>query len=180
MSKYQPLTDYLRRSGAVTVPMTFEDIERLIGAKLPPSSAQRPWWSNNPTNNVMTRAWCAAGYESTRVDMKSCTLVFRRVTSPGGEGGQDGGGAGGLGGARVSGETIAKTSAARQSASGHGDGDRGAPRRAGGSDWFAGFYGGLRGTVTIAPGTDLTAPVGAEGDAEHDGCRPASCSTPAR
>lgn len=137
-SKYQPLTDHLRRSGEAAVPMTFEDVERVIGAKLPASAGTRPWWSNNPTNNVMTKAWRAAGYESTRVDMTSRTLVFRRVTPRGGRGGV-----------------------------GPAPSHRGAPRRTKDSDWFTGFYGGLRGTVTIAPGADLTAPSGEAWDAER-------------
>ena len=32
---------------------------------------------------------------------------------------------------------------------------------------FAGIFGVLKGTVTIAPGTDLTAPIGEEWDAER-------------
>lgn len=139
MSKYQPLTDHLRRSGEAAVPMTFEDVERVIGTKLPPSACvHRSWWSNNPTNNVMTKAWRAAGYESTGVDMTSRTLVFCRATPRGERGG---------GGAAPS--------------------HRGAPRRTRGSDWFTGFYGGLRGTVTIAPDADLTAPSGEAWNAER-------------
>ena len=174
MLKYQPLTDHLRRSGEAAVPMTFEDIERVIGTKLPRSAEERPWWSNNATNNMMTKAWRAAGYESTRVDMKSRTLVFRRVTPRGTEGGHDGGNDTGEtgGGTPVPGGTTAKTNAAGQPApvrSGGSDpDDRGPPRHAVGPDWFAGFYGGLRGTVTITPGTDLTAPVGEEWSAERD------------
>ena len=44
----------------------------------------------------------------------------------------------------------------------------GATRGTGGPDWFAAFYGGLQGTVKPAPGTDLTAPVAEEWDAERD------------
>ena len=173
MSKYQPLTDHLRRSGEDAVPMTFEDVERVIGAKLPPSAARRPWWSNNPSNNVMTRAWLEAGYESFRVDMKNRALVFRRVT-PRGMNGEHGDGRIGhaAGGARAAGGTTAEQNAAGQPAaerdSGRGPDGDGAARGTGGTDWFAAFYGGLRGTVTIAPGTDLTAPVAEEWDAERD------------
>ena len=167
MSKYQPLTDHLRGSGAAVVPMTFEQVERVIGAKLPPSARKRAWWSNNPTNNVMTKAWLAAGYESTRVDMTDGKLVFRLTRgSEGGRGGEA------RGGAPVPGGAVARTNAVRRPVPDGGDGsapdERGAPGRAGGSDWFAGFYGGLRGTVTIAPGTDLTAPPGETWDAELD------------
>lgn len=168
MSKYQPLTDHLRRSGEDAVPMTFEDVERVIGAKLPPSAARLPWWSNNPSNNMMTRAWLEAGYESFRVDMKNRALVFRRVT-PRDQSGEHGDGRIGHadGGAfAADGTTTEKTAAERDGGRGP-DGD-GAARGTGDTDWFAAFYGGLRGTVTIAPGTDLTAPVAEERDAEPD------------
>ena len=40
--------------------------------KLPPKAQHhRAWWSNNPSNNVMTRVWLSAGYESTQVDMEA-------------------------------------------------------------------------------------------------------------
>ena len=60
--------------------MTFEDIEEVIGATLPPSARKhRAWWSNNSTNSPMTLAWRAGGYESASVDMANGTLVFRKV-----------------------------------------------------------------------------------------------------
>ena len=46
MSKYAPLAAHLREVGQETVPMTFADIERIIGTNLPPSAFKhRPWWS---------------------------------------------------------------------------------------------------------------------------------------
>ena len=60
--------------------MTFAEIERVIGGKLPPSSPQYPaWWSNNPSNNVMTKVWLDAGFRTERVDVRSRKVVFRRV-----------------------------------------------------------------------------------------------------
>lgn len=80
MSKYQPLGEYLKNQGKELVPMTFAEIERVTGVKLPPSASKhRPWWSNNPKNSVMTKIWLDAGYESEQVDMAKRKLVFRRV-----------------------------------------------------------------------------------------------------
>ncbi len=80
MSKYDRLGDYLRTQRTKEVPMTFAEIERVIGAKLPPSSPQYPaWWSNNPSNNVMTKVWLKAGFRTEQVDVKSRKIVFRRV-----------------------------------------------------------------------------------------------------
>ena len=79
MSKYAPLADRLRGSGRTELRMTFGEIETIIGAELPESAKRhRAWWSNNPTNNVMTHAWLDAGYRSAEVDMAGRKLVFRR------------------------------------------------------------------------------------------------------
>ena len=81
MSKYAPLTAHLRSSGQGEIPMMFGHIETIIGARLPASAFRhRAWWSNNPTNSVVTRAWMEAGYVSADVDMARRTLVFRKST----------------------------------------------------------------------------------------------------
>ena len=79
--KYQPLTAYLRAQRGSQVRMSFAEIERVIGAKLPQSAdSHRAWWSNNPDNNVMTKAWLEAGFESEQVDLSGRRLVFRRIS----------------------------------------------------------------------------------------------------
>lgn len=79
MGKYEPLTTFLAQAAGNEVPMTFAEIERVTGRALPASKRYPAWWSNNPANNVMTRAWLAAGYRSERVDVGGERLVFRRV-----------------------------------------------------------------------------------------------------
>jgi hypothetical protein len=80
--KYEPLTEFLRRQLGAVVRMSFSEIERVIGTKLPPSATtHRAWWSNNEQNNVMTRAWKDAGFESEDVDMNARRVAFRRVRS---------------------------------------------------------------------------------------------------
>ena len=102
--------------------MTFSQIERIIGAKLPASAQQyRAWWSNNPNNSVMTRAWLDAGFRSERVDMARRKLTFRKL------------------------EATSSTSAADVS------------KRPAISKRHP-LYGWMKGTVTIAPGVDLTEP----------------------
>lgn len=79
MSKYEPLTQFLSAQRAQEVPMSFSEIERVLGFRLPEkASGIRAWWSNNPSNNVMTKAWLAAGFITERVDMGSRRLVFRK------------------------------------------------------------------------------------------------------
>lgn len=83
MSRYKPLSVYLSNVNRELVPMTFADIESVIGLQLPASALRhRAWWSNNPSNSVMTKAWLDAGYRSEQVDMDARRLVFRRTGQP--------------------------------------------------------------------------------------------------
>jgi hypothetical protein len=84
MGKYELLGAFLRNQRTQEVPLTFSEIEKITGVKLPPKAQHhRAWWSNNSSNNVMTKVWLEVGYESTRVDMSARKLVFRRVGNVG-------------------------------------------------------------------------------------------------
>lgn len=97
-TKYAPLTDYLAARQGRPITMTFGDVERVVGRPLPASKHYRAWWSNNPTNNVMTRAWLAAGFKTANVDITAERLTFMPAepgtpsNAPGGrpEGGSSG------------------------------------------------------------------------------------------
>lgn len=79
MSKYQPLETFLAGASSDELAMSFAEIEQVLGFPLPPAAhTHRAWWSNNASNNVMTRAWLAAGYVTEQVDMASERLVFRK------------------------------------------------------------------------------------------------------
>lgn len=125
MSKYAPLGDYLRKQRARRVPMTFGEIERLIGARLPNSQRYPAWWSNNPFNNVMTKVWREAGFMTEDVNVEARKLVFRKVDSPGTKG-------------------VASPGNEPKSLKKHP------------------LIGALKGTIWIAPGTDLTEPADRE------------------
>jgi len=80
VGKYEPLGIFLRGQRREEVPLTFNEIEKITGVKLPPKAQHhRAWWSNNASNNVMTKVWLEAGYESARVDLTARKLVFRRI-----------------------------------------------------------------------------------------------------
>jgi hypothetical protein len=78
MSKYDQLGDYLRGQNREAIPLTFRDISRIVGHRLPASSRYPAWWSNNETNNVMTKIWLEAGYKTEQVDISGEKLIFRR------------------------------------------------------------------------------------------------------
>ena len=83
MSKYAALRHFLEGQRSERVPMTFAEIEKVLGFKLPNSQRYPAWWSNNATNNVMTNEWLAAGFKTEQVDVSGRKLVFRRTTSLG-------------------------------------------------------------------------------------------------
>lgn len=81
-TKYQPLIKALDKRKAERISMSFSDIEKLLGFDLPPVARKfRSWWSNNPGNSVMTKAWVDAGYRSTEVDVAGEHLVFTRESA---------------------------------------------------------------------------------------------------
>ena len=119
--------------------MTFAKIERIVGTKLPPSAFKyRAWWSNNPMNSVITRAWLDAGYKTENVDMSKRKLIFRKVLL----------------------DTSAEKLPGKQLSFRE---DRATEVR---SFSFSRIFGALKGTVTIMPGVDLTLSTGEAWDAE--------------
>jgi len=78
--KYEPLEKHLRRQKAEAVPVTFEEIERIIGTKLPPSARKyQAWWANDGAHHVNARAWLNAGYRTEGLDIGGGRVVFRRT-----------------------------------------------------------------------------------------------------
>jgi hypothetical protein len=59
--------------------MTFREVERVLGFRLPESARQhRPWWSNNVSTHVNAAAWREAGWRTARVDMGGEKVTFVR------------------------------------------------------------------------------------------------------
>ena len=80
MARYDKLKHFLQNAKGTDVEMTFAQIEGVLGRALPPSAfVHRAWWSNNSDNNVMTKAWLAAGYQSSDVNMGGRTVTFECV-----------------------------------------------------------------------------------------------------
>lgn len=82
--KYDPLRLYLRQQTRSRVPMTFQQVEAVIGGPLPASARRhRPWWANDARGHAHADAWLGAGYRTEQVDMEGETLVFVRASSLG-------------------------------------------------------------------------------------------------
>ena len=84
MSKYTALTRFFCAQSADELPMSFHQIEDIIGTKLPSSAYRYPaWWANDLATHVQAHAWLQAGYETRNVDIAGNKLVFKRVSGPG-------------------------------------------------------------------------------------------------
>lgn len=77
MGKYDPLRDFLADCAGDEEPMTFDDVERLVGT-LPYSAREhRAWWGND-TYRSQSIAWQRAGWHVASVDQVSGQVVFAR------------------------------------------------------------------------------------------------------
>lgn len=79
MSKYEPLPQFLASAGGTAHRMTFAEIERILGFKLPKSAYEHvAWWSNNPTGHSHSRAWIKFGWRTESVDLAGRKVTFTR------------------------------------------------------------------------------------------------------
>jgi hypothetical protein len=129
MSKYQPLTDFLKGSSAPHVPMTFEEVEVILGVRLPASAYEHAaWWANDTgKSHVQAKAWLSAGYETEQIDKQAKKLVFARVAN--------------APGMAETGRDFAHTKSGEQKLGRHP------------------AIGSMKGTFSIEPGFDLASPM---------------------
>ncbi len=140
-NKYDPLQAYLKAQAGDSLPMSFAEIEDIIKSKLPSSARKhRPWWSNNPSNSVITKAWLNAGYRSEQVDMQHERLVFRRQATHA---------------EPAHYERLASRDFLQDSAAMH-------------AKYATPLYGCMKGMITVSDDCDLTAPADANWDASAE------------
>ncbi|MBI4367231.1 MAG: hypothetical protein HY543_10465 [Deltaproteobacteria bacterium] len=83
MSKYEPLPQFLGSVGGAAHRMTFSEIERILGFKLPKSAYEHEaWWSNNATGHSHARAWLKFGWRTEAVDLTARKVTFQRSAPP--------------------------------------------------------------------------------------------------
>lgn len=86
MSRYLQLADFLRRQNVEMVLLSFSEVERILGSKLPASAkGLRAWWANDVTHAQAKHGWMKAGYGVEKVDFEAGVVSFRRVAAPGEE-----------------------------------------------------------------------------------------------
>ena len=82
MTKYSPLSRWLRGIKDSSARLTFAQIETILGDSLPASARKYSvWWANEKTltTHVQCKSWLDAGFETQHVDLAQQTLDFQRV-----------------------------------------------------------------------------------------------------
>ena len=83
MSKYEPLKRHLAERSEAEAPMTFQELESILGFRLPNSARSYPaWWSNNVGTHVNAAAWREAGWKTSRIDLSAERVTFVRESAP--------------------------------------------------------------------------------------------------
>jgi CBS domain-containing protein len=78
---YSPLSAHLKSQGltVTSLPMTFQEIERILGKELPRSAFEyRAWWVNDPMK-PQSAAWLEEGWRAVAVNMSERRLTFVRT-----------------------------------------------------------------------------------------------------
>jgi hypothetical protein len=79
MSKYESLPQFLGSAPGAVKRLSFAEIERVLGFKLPKSAYKHEaWWSNNATGHSHARAWLEAGWHTEAVDLAARKVTFQR------------------------------------------------------------------------------------------------------
>ena len=79
-SKYAPLCDYLESVKANKLTLTFNEIEKIIGANLPRSALIYPeWWGNDWTHTQAAKGWLAMQWRTSDVNLRTRVVRFYRI-----------------------------------------------------------------------------------------------------
>ena len=74
-NKYRHLTAHLKKNNS-PVRLTFTEIEKILGFKLPASAYQyREFWSNTKSHSIAL-SWLCIGYKTVEVDIDNEFVIF--------------------------------------------------------------------------------------------------------
>jgi hypothetical protein len=79
--KYETLRTFLASQRQSHLRMSFDEVAKAAGTKLPASAYRYPaWWANDPSGgHVQASAWLDAGFRAEQVDLAAKRVVFVRV-----------------------------------------------------------------------------------------------------
>lgn len=78
MSIYEPLVQFLAAARGGAVRLSFAEIERALGRRLPSSARKHQAWWANSDSHTQAATWMAAGWQTEQVDLGGETVVFAR------------------------------------------------------------------------------------------------------
>jgi hypothetical protein len=81
MGKYEPLERYLDGVPERRVTLTLQQIEDVIGDRLPPNARDdHTWWANtNNPDRYQARAWLNAGWKVCEVNLAAGSVTLERI-----------------------------------------------------------------------------------------------------
>lgn len=78
--KYDGLRSYLGAQRQARIRLSFAEVGRRAGVRLPTSAYGHPaWWANDSKSHVQAKAWLEAGYKTENVDIAAQSVEFVRV-----------------------------------------------------------------------------------------------------
>jgi hypothetical protein len=78
--KYTGLKSYLAAQRQPRIRLSFGEVGKRAGIRLPSSAYQHPaWWANDSKSHVQAKAWLEAGYKTEDVDLAAQSVEFVRV-----------------------------------------------------------------------------------------------------
>lgn len=143
--KYEKLRQFLVQQEA-DCELSFEQIEQILGFKLPASAYRhQPWWSNSGNGHSHAQAWLEAGRKTHKVRLDDQTVSFRRE------------------GALAEAE-VKEVRGVREEGVGlmDGPGDIAEQQKPAADPGAKSLFGALKGTVRVPADCDLTDPVADE------------------
>lgn len=79
--RYAALADWLQsQSGQYDqIPLTFDEIEKIVGFKLPDSARVfRGWWANDSVGHTHSQLWLDAGWRTSYINLSEGRVTFNR------------------------------------------------------------------------------------------------------
>ena len=82
MAKYDPLNKYLAGAAQAQILMPFQEVEQVLGFRLPASARSYPaWWANEQSSgssHTHCKSWLAAGFKVDAIDFVRERVTFKR------------------------------------------------------------------------------------------------------
>lgn len=82
MTKYEPLGEHLKALTGLIWVAKFDEIERILGFRLPKSARSYPAWWNNGSGMPQSSVWIDAGWQTEDLDIGSEKITFCRTHRP--------------------------------------------------------------------------------------------------